>query len=161
MTFTVSPTLTCILCKTGRLFGLHSFRSHRLSCAKTKKQHFRKLDEQPNKLYENHVSLSIKWEVDVLDAACRAKEPLVSFQDLQEKTNIQQFFINCDICLNSQKQAIPPAIIQEKLTSYLFNTLLMKAVMFQFLHPICDQPKASNPTRNFRLSIRRGRQKKW
>lgn len=31
MTLTVSPALTCILCKTGRLFGLHSFLSHRLS----------------------------------------------------------------------------------------------------------------------------------
>lgn len=32
ITWIVSPTLTCILCKTGRLFSLHSFRSHRLSC---------------------------------------------------------------------------------------------------------------------------------
>uniref|UniRef100_A0A0V0GIA0 Putative ovule protein n=1 Tax=Solanum chacoense TaxID=4108 RepID=A0A0V0GIA0_SOLCH len=33
MTFTVSPSFTCILCSTGRLFGLHFFRSHRLSLA--------------------------------------------------------------------------------------------------------------------------------
>jgi len=32
ITWIVSPTLTCILCKTGRLFSLHSFRSHRLIC---------------------------------------------------------------------------------------------------------------------------------
>ena len=33
MTCTVSPILTCILCSTGRLFGLHFFRSHLLSCS--------------------------------------------------------------------------------------------------------------------------------
>lgn len=32
ITFTVSPTFTCILWSTGRLFGLQSFLSHRLSC---------------------------------------------------------------------------------------------------------------------------------
>lgn len=36
MILTVSPTLTCILCSFGRLFGLHSFRSHRFSCTTTK-----------------------------------------------------------------------------------------------------------------------------
>nr|GMD58025.1 hypothetical protein VIGAN_07114900 [Ipomoea batatas] len=37
ITFTVSPTLTCIFCSTGRLFGLQSLRSHRLSCSTTEK----------------------------------------------------------------------------------------------------------------------------
>lgn len=38
MTLTVSPSLTCILWSFGRLFGLHSFRSHRLSCRKKEKR---------------------------------------------------------------------------------------------------------------------------
>lgn len=37
ISFTVSPTLTCILCNTGRLFGLQSFRSQRLSCQRKNK----------------------------------------------------------------------------------------------------------------------------
>lgn len=40
MICTVSPSLTCILCRIGRLFGLHFFRSHRLSC-QNKIQHKR------------------------------------------------------------------------------------------------------------------------
>ncbi|BAT92436.1 hypothetical protein VIGAN_07114900 [Vigna angularis var. angularis] len=42
MICTVSPSLTCIFCKIGRLFGLHFFRSHRLSCqsrSRKKMQH--------------------------------------------------------------------------------------------------------------------------
>lgn len=38
ITFTVSPNFTCILCSTGRLFGLHFLRSHRLSCRRNENE---------------------------------------------------------------------------------------------------------------------------
>lgn len=42
ITLTVSPIFTCIFCKTGRLFGLHSFRSHRLSWQRNNRKYYTK-----------------------------------------------------------------------------------------------------------------------
>uniref|UniRef100_A0A0V0H7G9 Putative ovule protein n=1 Tax=Solanum chacoense TaxID=4108 RepID=A0A0V0H7G9_SOLCH len=58
MTFTVSPSFTCILCSTGRLFGLHFFRSHRLSC---------RSNENEDPFYTQQISLAWKMEVELLD----------------------------------------------------------------------------------------------